>query len=70
MRTAVKITEPAKNWTFEGCTIYGWIENAWKNINFKNTIIWLEQNFKTARINHPWIVTLIGGLIVGLIIRW
>lgn len=59
MRTAVKITNEAKNSTFENCTINGSLEDSGKNSKFKKTTIGVGQSIK----EHP-----IKSIIIGVII--
>ncbi len=59
MRTAVKITEKAKNSTFDWCKIYWWLENSWKDTYFKKTSIWL----KDFTDNHPILYGTISAII-------
>ena len=67
MRSAIKMTETAKNNTFDNCKINGWIEIAGKDNKFKNCVInWIEKLIKENPIKTItiWVIIIIIGLLI------
>ncbi len=68
MRTAVKITEKAKNSTFENCTIHGGLEDSGQNSKFKKTSVGFRQIIKENPIKSFIMGVLV--VIIGLMIEY
>lgn len=70
MDTSLKITDKAKNGTYDKCKIYGGVENSGQNIKFKKTSIGLKNFTKDHPIIYGIISATIGGVLTSLIVRF